>query len=198
MRRDTRARATSSETSEGGELAVLTNAMRGTFKPTGARYERTPSGTISNCSVANGAPEKGCQICGGACPDRLFELEREQPLSDEQRASMKEAIRAGWRPPTEPSESRLSEGLGPGDEIEVAYGQATFTPVKFCTFTVGPFSARTTIRDGETAEDARRRVLPFLKRTADEAFREQLATFLTRVEEAAREADRAAVKGRGR
>jgi site-specific DNA-methyltransferase (adenine-specific) len=33
-------------------------------------YERTPEGTINNCSLANLAVEGECQICCGACPDR--------------------------------------------------------------------------------------------------------------------------------
>ena len=35
------------------------------------RYERTPQGTINNCSLANGDDESNCQICEGNCPDRV-------------------------------------------------------------------------------------------------------------------------------
>jgi hypothetical protein len=33
-------------------------------------YVRTPDGSINNCSLANSADEKTCQICKGTCPDR--------------------------------------------------------------------------------------------------------------------------------
>lgn len=31
---------------------------------------RTPEGTIDNCALAAGEDANGCQVCGGACPDR--------------------------------------------------------------------------------------------------------------------------------
>lgn len=42
-------------------------------------YERTPAGTINNCSLANGEEEATCQICKGTCPDRarFREVDRE-------------------------------------------------------------------------------------------------------------------------
>lgn len=40
------------------------------WRPKGHRFERTPEGHINNCSLANGEPEKDCQICNGHCPDR--------------------------------------------------------------------------------------------------------------------------------
>lgn len=42
----------------------------GTSKTLDANLERTPDGHINNCSIANGEPETGCQICRGNCPDR--------------------------------------------------------------------------------------------------------------------------------
>jgi hypothetical protein len=35
------------------------------------RFERTPDGHVNNCSLANGEAERDCQICEGACPDRV-------------------------------------------------------------------------------------------------------------------------------
>lgn len=88
--------------------------------------------------------------------------------------------------------------LGPGDEVELSYGGGTFTPVKFCSFIVPPVTARTRVREGETGEQARARLLAFLRATSDELYGEQLKLFLARVEESAREADRAAERSRGR
>lgn len=176
------------------------NERRAGARPTSSgasdrRYARTPSGTINNCAAANGEVESSCQVCGGFCPERLAAENLTRKLTTDEEHVMRGAIAAGWRPRPDPS---AMTGVGPGDEVEVSWGQATYTPVKFCTFTTGPFSARTTVREGETAEQARGRLLGFLRRTADEAFEEQLRTFLARVEEAAREADRAAERSRGR
>lgn len=88
--------------------------------------------------------------------------------------------------------------LGPGDEVELSYGGGTFTPVKFCSFAVAPVTARTRLREGETAEQARARLLDFLRETSDDLFGEQMKLFLARVEESAREADRAAERSRNR
>jgi len=52
-------------------------------KPLGLPFERTPDGTINNCSLALGEEAKGCQICGGFCPDqaRFNQLAKTSPAS---------------------------------------------------------------------------------------------------------------------
>ena len=53
-----------------------------------------------------------------------------------------------------------------GDALSVTLGPETFTPVKYNTFTVGPITAKTNVRDGETGEQAWQR----LHRFCDELF----------------------------
>ena len=88
--------------------------------------------------------------------------------------------------------------LGPGDEVELSYGGGTFTPVKFCSLTVAPVTGRTRVREGETGAQAGARLLAFVRSMSDELYGEQLKLFLARVEESAREADRAAERSRNR
>ena len=88
--------------------------------------------------------------------------------------------------------------LGPGDEVELSYGGGTFTPVKFCSFEAARVTARTRVREGETGAQAGARLLAFVRSMSDELYGEQLKLFLARVEESAREADRAAERSRNR
>jgi hypothetical protein len=53
-----------------------------------------------------------------------------------------------------------------GDELGVQLGPETFSPVKYNTFVVGPISAKTKVREGETGEQAWQR----LHRFCDELF----------------------------
>lgn len=254
-----------------------------------ARFERTPSGEINNCSEANGEPEKDCQICEGlgACPDRLAAMllgierltlaegkaafvlrhaieqgwvprpehevvlaklgigvtrvgllarrvvrpktsltaeecaEADALLAEEEAlaargeklpamklAVINAAYEKGWRPPpvADPGSrdpgsafvARFGVPLDAGEQVEVTLGAETYTLVKYQAFTVGPFTARVTVREGETAGQARDRALAFLRETSEVAFEEGLRRHLERVERAARETDAAVERVRGR
>ena len=56
----------------------------------------------------------------------------------------------------------IDGALSPGDTLTVTMGAETFSPVQYHPFTVGPFTATTTIRPGETASDASIRVYDLL------------------------------------
>jgi len=56
----------------------------------------------------------------------------------------------GARPPA----PAVKMDLERGDAVEVTVGKETFFPVKFNGFDVGPVTAKTTVRDRETPEDA--------------------------------------------
>ncbi len=44
--------------------------------------------------------------------------------------------------------------FAPGDSIGITIGAELYSPVKYNTFTVGPFSATVVVRPGETGADA--------------------------------------------
>lgn len=44
--------------------------------------------------------------------------------------------------------------FSPGDSIGITLGAELYSPVKYNTFTVGPFSATVVVRPGETGADA--------------------------------------------
>lgn len=44
--------------------------------------------------------------------------------------------------------------LQEGDEIAFTFGAETFSPVKYNTFSVGPFTIKSVVRPGESAKDA--------------------------------------------
>lgn len=52
------------------------------------------------------------------------------------------------------------------ETISVTWGEELFTPVQFCSFRVGPFSASTTLRVGESREQAADRLMRELERIA--------------------------------
>jgi hypothetical protein len=53
----------------GGDLEDLFD--EGSLEPKPApKLQRTPEGHINNCALACTGSEKGCQVCGGRCPDR--------------------------------------------------------------------------------------------------------------------------------
>lgn len=52
------------------------------------------------------------------------------------------------------------------ETISVTWGEELFTPVQFCSFRVGPFSASTTLRAGESREQAADRLMRELERIA--------------------------------
>lgn len=79
-------------------------------------------------------------------------------------------------PRLEPATATLP-ALNEGDFITVVYGKQVFAPKPYMNFTVGPLSATTTIRAGETAEEAHARVWAWLEAQARTEFKAELAMF---------------------
>lgn len=52
------------------------------------------------------------------------------------------------------------------ETVSVTWGEELFTPVQFCSFRVGPFSASSALRDGETREQAADRLMRELEKVA--------------------------------
>lgn len=52
------------------------------------------------------------------------------------------------------------------ETVTVTWGEELFTPVQFCSFRVGPYSAATTLRPGESREQAADRLMRELERIA--------------------------------
>jgi hypothetical protein len=52
------------------------------------------------------------------------------------------------------------------ETISVTWGEELFTPVSYCSFRVGPFSASTTLRAGESREQAGDRLMRELEKIA--------------------------------
>jgi hypothetical protein len=80
------------------------------------------------------------------------------------------------REPVDTEGLRGHEDLRHGDQLTVTIGASTFSPISFNSFTVGPFSARVTVLEDETATDAYirgRRELLAIERAEYEAALEQ-------------------------
>ena len=87
--------------------------------------------------------------------------------------------------------------LGPGDTIAMTWGEETFTPIRFHTFTVGPFRAITTIKPNETALLARVRLAKFLSKMAALDFAEKVEGFPDRIKATRGAREIARVKSEG-
>ena len=72
-----------------------------------------------------------------------------------------------------------------GDEVTWTAGKETFCPIKFHVFEVGPVTASTRVRPGESAADALTRVREFATTAWDIEYEEKLAGHLERVRRAA-------------
>ena len=79
-------------------------------------------------------------------------------------------------------------------KVTITYGQQKFAPVQFHSFDVGPFSCEIDVPDDGKLQDAKmgqeakarcQRAYEFLRAQAQEAFKQQLQDFLSRVKEAA-------------
>ncbi len=71
------------------------------------------------------------------------------------------------------------------ESVTVTWGKEGFSPVQFHVFEVGPYTATTRLRPGETVEQAVLRVRAKLQRIADADFAEKLPAYLERVRRAA-------------
>jgi hypothetical protein len=72
-----------------------------------------------------------------------------------------------------------------GDKLTVVFGQQKFAPVQYHIIDIGPFTVETTVKPGETDEQAYARAYTFLEAQAKKAFKAALPEFLTSVKEAA-------------
>lgn len=84
--------------------------------------------------------------------------------------------------------SDSTESLLVGDTISMSWGKELFCPVKYNNFEIGPFTASTTIRKGETQAVATERVRRYLAVLAKEEFDRKLKGFLARLKKVGAEA----------
>jgi hypothetical protein len=69
--------------------------------------------------------------------------------------------------------------------VTVTWGKETFTPVRFNSFDVGPFSITVARVPGEELDELRKRAQAHLERIAEEEFDRKLRAHLGRVRRAA-------------
>lgn len=65
--------------------------------------------------------------------------------------------------------------------MTIAYGREHFQPTKYQGMDIGPFEMTTTIREGESPIEAKRRLTAVMNQMAEEEFAEKLPRFLVRV-----------------
>ena len=68
------------------------------------------------------------------------------------------------------------------DTITVTFGEEQFSPHKYHTFRVGPFSMTTEVKFGETAETALIRVTKILKEHSDKMMKAQMHKYFQHLE----------------
>lgn len=137
--------------------------------------ERLPDGTINNCSLKHGEPEKDCQMCGGHCPDRdRYPVPGREQTDQEIEADLLGAPEFMPQPRT----------------LTVVWGEETFQPIQFHGFRVGPLSMTVFIAPGSDMQVVYRQVWNRLDALAHEQFGEKMAAYLDRVKELAVEVER--------
>jgi len=67
-----------------------------------------------------------------------------------------------------------------GDEITITLGEQVFAPVSYNSFRVGPFIIKTTIKAGETYEQAFERAHSYLMTAARKAYTTERGLFFDR------------------
>lgn len=85
----------------------------------------------------------------------------------------------------EKQELAANGGVGPnvfgsgdeGEEVTVTIGESAYSPRQYNSFRVGPFTSTTRVRQGETRNDAARRVLAQLQVLETEEFNRKIAVF---------------------
>jgi hypothetical protein len=73
-----------------------------------------------------------------------------------------------------------------GATIKVTWGKETFQPIPFNTFEVGPFEATASVQDGESVEDAYRRVYGELEAFAAKVRKQKAASYAEELGKAVR------------
>ncbi len=87
-------------------------------------FVRLDDGSINNCSLANGEPEKDCQICHGTCPDRaLFARALETGDSVETSRKLQQALEESAR------ESKIGAARAAVFDSANAVKEVPFPPV---------------------------------------------------------------------
>ncbi len=63
-------------------------------------------------------------------------------------------VRVPLQPPIPAVALARYADFAPGDQLTITLGQELYSPVKYFTFTVGPFAATVTVRPDESGADA--------------------------------------------
>lgn len=69
-----------------------------------------------------------------------------------------------------------------GDSITVTWGVQTFSPVSYNSFSVGPFSITTVIKDDETSKQAYERAWAYLTKLAEASYLLARAAYYDKIE----------------
>jgi hypothetical protein len=85
-----------------------------------------------------------------ASSDRPPSLEANEPNALE---ALRQHAVGERKLPCSDAEAVLPQDLRPGDLLTVTVGPSSYSPISFNSFTVGPYTARVTVLDGETAVD---------------------------------------------
>lgn len=83
------------------------------------------------------------------------------------------------------TKSRREEAKEIGGVVTATWGEERFCPVQYNTFGVGPFSFTTTVREGETPEQALQRAYGVVEAAAERCFEQKCVEHLERIKEAA-------------
>jgi len=75
--------------------------------------------------------------------------------------------------------------LDPGDEVSVTIGRELYSPIRYQTFEVGPYTVVTKVRPGETAREAFARARAVAQEAWDQEFEEKVGQHGDRVSRAA-------------
>jgi len=75
-------------------------------------------------------------------------------------------------------ETLSTEDASSPEVVEVTWGQELFSPVKYTTITVGPFSAKGEVLRGETAEQAYERLYARVRAFAERERERKLTSFI--------------------
>ncbi len=70
-----------------------------------------------------------------------------------------------------------------GDQITVVFGEEKVCPRQYHVLTLGPFTCTTTVKKGETREQAIERAEAFLRKHAQASYRTKLADYQLRLKE---------------
>lgn len=128
------------------------------------RFARADAAPVDKTAVA-------CPKCGSAVSD--LNAARPKPPAEERTLPLPHVAFPVPPIPQAPSNPgpaavHASPAAGPGETVSMTWGKELFSPTRFHTYEVGPFTEQTTVRPGETVAQARERLRASLEKFAEE------------------------------